>query len=233
MNRKPIFDAVKAMLGRAFTQAEVAALDAAIDAAEGIATAPSASPAALSDGAAFYAAVRAAFGGLTQSQVDGFGVLLQAMGAARWPLSWAAYGLATAWWETNNQMEPVVEAYWLSEAWRKANLRYYPWHGRGYVQLTWEANYKRADEELGLNGALLANPDLALRPDIAANILVKGMEGGWFSGKGLGDYLPHSGRAGYDAYRDARHIINGTDRADKIAKIAQGFEAALIAGGWA
>jgi GH24 family phage-related lysozyme (muramidase) len=35
MNRKPIFDAVRDMLGRAYTQDEVGKLDAAIDAAEG------------------------------------------------------------------------------------------------------------------------------------------------------------------------------------------------------
>ena len=35
MNRKPIFDAVRQMLGRSFTQAEVDKLDAAIDQAEG------------------------------------------------------------------------------------------------------------------------------------------------------------------------------------------------------
>lgn len=35
MNRKPIFDAVRTMLGRSFTQADVDKLDNAIDAAEG------------------------------------------------------------------------------------------------------------------------------------------------------------------------------------------------------
>lgn len=35
MNRKPIFDAVRVMLGRGFTPAEVAALDKAFDTAEG------------------------------------------------------------------------------------------------------------------------------------------------------------------------------------------------------
>lgn len=35
MDRKPVFDAVRAMLGRAFTPADVRALDAAIDRAEG------------------------------------------------------------------------------------------------------------------------------------------------------------------------------------------------------
>ena len=42
---------------------------------------------------------------------------------------WVAYIMATVKHETNNTFEPVEEAYWLSESWRKANLRYYPWHG--------------------------------------------------------------------------------------------------------
>ncbi|MFL6728068.1 MAG: hypothetical protein ACJ8FS_16370 [Sphingomicrobium sp.] len=129
-------------------------------------------------------------------------------------------------------MEPVKEAFWLGEDWRKANLRYYPWYGRGFVQLTWEANYKRADDELNLGGTLIADPDLALQPGIAAKILRLGMEQGWFTRKALKDYLPLSGRAGYDAYKEARRIINGTDKWDVIAKEAQSFEAALLAGGW-
>lgn len=59
----------------------------------------------------------------------------------------AAYVIATSYWETNKTMVPVKEAYWLSENWRKDNLRYYPWYGRGYVQLTWEDNYKKASKE--------------------------------------------------------------------------------------
>lgn len=38
MNRKPIFDSVRAMLGRGFKQSEVAALDRAIDRATGVET---------------------------------------------------------------------------------------------------------------------------------------------------------------------------------------------------
>jgi GH24 family phage-related lysozyme (muramidase) len=40
MNRKPIFDAVRELLGRPFTQAEVTKLDQAIDSAEGAQPAP-------------------------------------------------------------------------------------------------------------------------------------------------------------------------------------------------
>ena len=52
-----------------------------------------------------------------------------------------AYVLATAYHETAHTMKPVREAFWLSEGWRRDNLRYYPWYGRGYAQLTWRRNY--------------------------------------------------------------------------------------------
>ena len=193
-----------------------------------------ANPTALTDEDKFFASVRSSFGSLNQPQVDGFQALLQAFGVARWPISWAAYGLSTAWRETAKTMQPVREAYWVKDAeeWRKKSLRYYPYYGRGFVQLTWRKNYARADEELELGDRLEANPDAALEPDLAAKIMVKGMEGAWFTGKGLKDYLPLAGKAGYDAYSQARRIINGLDAADEIAKNAQAFEAALEAGGW-
>lgn len=133
----------------------------------------------------------------------------------------AAYVLATALWETNHTMQPVVEAYWLSERWRKRNLRYYPWHGRGFVQLTWEANYKRASVEVGAD--LIDDPDLALDPEIAAHILVVGSRDGWFTGKRLRDYITSS----RSDFKGARRIINGTDKAAKIAAIARKYDAAL------
>ncbi|MGJ0508944.1 MAG: hypothetical protein ACR652_17810 [Methylocystis sp.] len=182
---------------------------------------------------AFFGAVRAFTGDLAQSQIDGFSALLTAIGAARWPCSWCAYGLATAYWETNKTLQPVKEAYWLSESWRKEHLHYYPWYGRGYVQLTWQRNYERADEELDLGGQLSLDPDFALKPDIAARILVAGMEQGWFTTKKLADYLPSDGAGGFDAFKGARRIINRQDRASEIAKIAVKFQDALAAGDWA
>lgn len=186
----------------------------------------------LTDPPAFFKAVRAFSGALEQSQVDGFNFLLAEMAEAKWPLSYAAYGLATAWHETNCTMQPVVEAYWLSEGWRKANLRYYPWHGRGFVQLTWQENYKRADKECGLDGKLLADPELARDPEIAAKILVRGMAGGWFTEKKLSDYLTGHGPGSHRQFVLARYIINGTDKASKIADEALRFQQALQWGGW-
>ena len=62
-----------------------------------------------------------------------------------------AYVLATVEWETNKTFKPVKEAYWLSEDWRRANLRYYPYYGRGFVQLTWKNNYATYGQLLGVD----------------------------------------------------------------------------------
>ena len=138
----------------------------------------------------------------------------------------AAYVLATAYWETNRTVSPVIEAYWMSEKWRKENLRYYPWYGRGYVQLTWEANYRKAGAKIGVD--LLKDPNAALRTDVAVSVLVLGMVEGWFTGKRLSDYIT-DGRADY---LNARRIVNGMDKASVIASIARGYEAALLGAGY-
>jgi hypothetical protein len=175
-------------------------------------------------------------GPLKQAQVEGFGTALAACAGA--PLAYAAYMLATAWHETNATMQPVREAYWLSEDWRRTHLRYFPWYGRGYVQLTWEGNYDKADAECaaaGLiqRGQLLADPDLAMRPDVAAFIMRRGMEEGWFTGVKLAAVLPASGVATRVQYMNARTIINGRDKADLVEDYAQWFERGLRDGGWA
>lgn len=186
----------------------------------------------LRDPGAFFASVKSHFGALKQSQVDGFNTLLDAYGDAGWGAPYAANGFGTGWLETNQTMQPVREAYWKDEAWRKANLRYYPWYGRGYVQLTWEDNYRKADAELNLGGTLVAKPDRAMEPGIAAEIMVSGMAHGWFTTKKLGDYLPTTGLGTRDQHKQARRIINGTDRWDDLATYAMGFQEALVAGGW-
>lgn len=230
MTEAEFFDAARALkrelTGKGLLQAEV-------DAFRKIIAAWNVRPAKLAHPETFFSNLRAAFGGLEQGQVDGINAVLAIAGDERWPLSWAAYGLATAWWETNKTMKPVREAYWKTEAWRKANLtRYYPYYGRGYVQLTWKFNYEKADEVLQMGGALLKNLDLALEPTIAAAIMGKGMADGWFTGKSLATYLPASGQASIAQYKEARRIINGQDKATEIATIAKIMENALAAGGW-
>lgn len=173
---------------------------------------------------------------LSVPQVEGMEAKLRAFEKAGWPVSWAAYALATSYHETARAMVPVREGLNASDAWRKKNLRYYPWYGRGDVQLTWEENYKKADEKLGLNGALVNNLDLALDKDISARVLVKGMEEGWFSGDKQGRHtlkrhLPEE-KGTKAQFKQSRRIINLMDKADLIANYAIGFQDALISAGY-
>lgn len=164
----------------------------------------------------FFNHVRPMFGGrLTRGQVDGMSAILDEW-EQRLPTGdtrWLAYMLATTFHETARQMTPVREAYWLSEAWRRRNLRYHPYYGRGYVQLTWRDNYRRAGDYIGDN--LVDSPDLALRPDYAAAIMFAGMGEGWFRSDSRG---PHS------LQRYFRHNIN-----DPVAAraIINGYEAGI------
>lgn len=155
-------------------------------------------------------------------------VLIQQAATAGLLRNQLAYVLATSDWETAHTHKPVREAYWLSETWRKNNLRYYPWYGRGFVQLTWERNYKRAQKELGLGTMLTDDPDKAMDPQIAADICIKGMSDGWFTGKKLSDYITLR----RSDFVNARRIINGTDRAHEIASIAREYDEALLKDGY-
>lgn len=167
------------------------------------------------------------FGGrLTSGQVEGMKAKLAEMEKENFPLSWMAYVLATSYHETAKRMLPVREGLNASDAWRKKNLRYYPWYGRGDVQLTWEDNYRRADERLGLNGELVKNPDLALDKDVSAKVIVRGMRDGWFSKASLKSKL--TAPVGTLAtFRNARPIVNIMDKADLIAGYAMKFQHGL------
>ena len=132
-----------------------------------------------------------------------------------------AYVLATTQWETNQTFEPVREAYWLSEDWRKNNLRYYPFYGRGYVQLTWKNNYEKYSSILGVD--MVNDPDIAMQPGVALFVLVHGFKTGAFTGRKIADYIDE---AKTDFVR-ARRCINGTDKAHEIADIAKKFLANL------
>jgi hypothetical protein len=160
----------------------------------------------------FFDGVRPLFGGLSQSQVDGMNAILDAW-ERQTPtddIRWLAYMLATAFHETGRTMQPVREAYWLSEDWRRRHLRYYPYYGRGYVQLTWEANYRRAGAYVGVD--LVRNPDSAMNPAFAAVIMSVGMREGWFRGDAHGRQTlsRYFNRTVNDAV-GAREIINGRE----------------------
>jgi predicted chitinase len=130
-----------------------------------------------------------------------------------------AYVLATTQHETNNTFQPVREAYYLrdrGEAYRRT-LAYYPYYGRGYVQLTWERNYRTYGGLLGKD--LVNSPDLALESEIALFVIVHGFKVGTFTGRAITTYI----NASQTDFVNARRCINGLDRAQDIAAIATQF----------
>ena len=133
-----------------------------------------------------------------------------------------AYIFATTFHETAHTFEPVREAYWMSEAWRKKNFRYYPYYGRGYVQITWKANYQYYANLLGLD--LVNNPDITMQPQVAFLILTHGFKYGKFTGRKITDYISGSKKD----YVNARRCINGTDKASLIANYAKLFEEIIL-----
>src|SRR5690606_35997028 len=68
---------------------------------------------------AFYDALRPTLGALTQANVVGFERYLDEALRRSTALHDLAYILATGWWETGKTMQPVREAYWLDEDWRR------------------------------------------------------------------------------------------------------------------
>jgi len=173
------------------------------------------------------------FGGkLNQEQVDGLEFML-----GEWEespespdLRHFAYMLATTFWETARTMQPIEEfgkgaghSYGRSDP--ETGQTYY---GRGYVQLTWRDNYRRASSQLGLTGGpkdLEWHAEKALDHAIAWDVMSEGMMEGWFTGKKLTDYF----NASTDNPIGARRIINPDDKGRLIAGFHASFLAALQA----
>lgn len=152
-------------------------------------------------------------GSMSQSQVDGINHVLDYR-EDKWaamPDAELAYLLATDKWETAHTMQPIKEMG--SESYLRSK-KYYPWYGRGLVQITWKANY----DKFGIS-----NPDDALKWPVALDVIFRGMIFGMFTGRKLADYISPE-RVDYVG---ARAIINGTDRAKDIAAIAEHFRKAF------
>lgn len=96
----------------------------------------------------------------------------------------------------------------------------YKYRGRGY-QLTGRKNYTKISKALGRD--LVNDPELANDPFIAFDAFTWGIFNGIYTGKKLTDYINPTKKD----YKNARRTYNGLDRADEIARIAQGFEVVL------
>jgi uncharacterized protein YraI len=180
----------------------------------------------------FFDAYTALFSAPSQGQREGLDALLTAIEADPdiTDVRWLAYMLATVKHECADRWKAIEE-------YSKGKGRKYGepvtvtdpegrsythvYYGRGFVQLTWDYNYRNMGKVLG--NRLLYEPSLALDSGVAYRIMSYGMRHGSFTGKKLGDYI--SGEK--CDYVNARRIINGTDQADRIAGYATKLEKAL------
>ena len=121
-----------------------------------------------------------------------------------------AYVLATVRHETAHTYRPIDE-------YGGPKTCYAPYWGRGYVQLTWLANYRKYSLLTGKD--LVNHPELAKDPATAAYILVHGFRTGGFTFRKLSDYISESRCDFYNA----RRCINGLDKADLIASYARAW----------
>ncbi|MDQ7089490.1 MAG: LysM peptidoglycan-binding domain-containing protein [Methylococcales bacterium] len=191
----------------------------------------------------FFTTYRKIFGSLKQHQVNGLSSLLDSLERDEeiTDIQYMAYMLATVKHETANRFQPITEyggrSYFnkydsilantsrrRSRAKRNGNTKRgdgYKYRGRGFVQITWQKNYKNLGDALGHD--LVNNPEKALDPVIAYQIMSYGMRKGTFTGRRLSQYLSKE----RTDYRNARKIINGLDKANLIKRHAENFERIL------
>lgn len=173
-----------------------------------------------------------AYGALKDSQRAGLDALLTAAEADAdiTDIRWLAYMFATVKHECAGTWRPIEEygkgeghAYGKPVTVTDPEGHSYSnaYYGRGYVQLTWDYNYRNMGSVL--SNRLLYEPSLALDAEVAYRILSYGMRNGSFTGAKLSRFIDG---ATCD-YVNARKIINGLDQADRIAEYAKTLETLL------
>lgn len=102
----------------------------------------------------------------------------------------------------------------------------FAYYGRGYVQLTWWANYASTGATIGRGLDLLFDPESVKIPDIAYKIMSTCMRTGqgFANGRRFATYF--YGKTKY--YTSARAMVNGTDHNTEIAALAELFEEMLM-----
>lgn len=179
--------------------------------------------------------IRNSFGSLTQEAVYNINLIVETCEKYNLSYAQASYVLATTYHETGGTMKPIKEY----GGWKylskydtgrlaktlgntpQADGDGQKYAGKGFAMITGYSNYKFAGEQLGID--LINNPDLALEPKYATEILVKGSISGWFTSKKLSDYINDKKKD----YINARRVINSLDKAQLIASYAVVFEKAL------
>ncbi len=97
----------------------------------------------------------------------------------------------------------------------------YTFRGRGLVQLTGRANYRKLSAIIGKN--LESQPDLACEFQYAVPIMIIGMKNGIFTGYKMKDFINEN----LIDYSKCRKVINGLDKAEIFENNARRIEVLL------
>lgn len=176
----------------------------------------------------FFDGVREAFHaqeGFVQSQVDGLTYLLDRLerDERMQDRRYRSSALANLKHETGHEYVPNYERGPRSY-FNRYNGRYgntgpndgFLYRGAGYIHLTFKDNYRMMSREIGVD--LVTNPELAVVPEHAYEVMVVGMIKGLFRrGHSLPRYFNDETENLRHAFHDAREIINGW-RYDKYLK---------------
>jgi predicted chitinase len=191
----------------------------------------------------FFNAVRPMFGGkITASQFAGMIDMLDIWDKSGFTdLRWFGYILGGVYHEVGKRMVPVREGFATTDAGARAvvaklfkagkisrnyalpNKAGVSFYGRGRIQTTWEENYRKLERRFGY--PFTKNPDLLLDSVVDARVTLYGHVEGLWTGKKLSDYFNDR----TSDWKNARRIVNGTDRADLIAGYGKAFHEALVA----
>jgi len=130
----------------------------------------------------------------------------------------AAYLIATAFVDAN--LIPSVEKASTDSKIQAVQAKYAGFQGRGFVHFTGPFNYNRYSTQFKLN--LASQPELLLKTDVAANILVNGALSGFLTGQKIEKFIPATGSVDLIA---ARTAINGNYLAAQVKNIAEQISA--------
>lgn len=177
-------------------------------------------------------------GKISTKQLEGLEAILE--GASKYnlvDLRQLSYVLATVYHETDKTMQPIEEygkgkAHKYGKKIKYSGKSYsYPdkiYYGRGHTQNTWYEIYEKLSHlkvAIDNNWNFLETPELLLLTEPSVFATFYAMQNGLYTGKKLSDYINDK----KTDFVNARRIINGTDKAQVIADIADKFYFALVA----
>lgn len=170
---------------------------------------------------------------LSQKQVEGFEAIFDEADKQNTPKEYLDYILATIWHEVGATMQPI------EEIGKGKGLRYgkrvwydgrvytdipHIFYGRGLTQNTWRDIYLALTNANNKGWDFVHYPHLLLTMECSVWATFYAMQKGLYTGRKLSHYFDD----GLENPVGARKIINGTDKAEKIAQHYYKFKKATV-----